>query len=425
LQLEKNYARINFLLTKKNMASSSTAVPQERSRRYEVTYVDCYGFEYYGDNGDRAKIWHESFAATEKVRETKLRRFISKRGLFDDLDKDYSRNRHKLEGFCRRGLFYKDPMERGRIWAYSLGALHLQKRHPTTFATACATPIEEKIEKDIEVDLQRSIVNHPSFRDGPDSLVPSLRKILHALSVQLPTVGYVQGMNITCGLLLIFMPEELAFWSMMTILQGSYLTRHQCDLGLENYYTPQMELLFCDLKILREMLVSRKESKPVILWLEQNDVHVEELFVKWLLTFTAGALPVSTVARIWDSFFHEGIKVLFRIIVVVLESNKKELLEARGLEDVMALWRKIVEDLYDHEYLMYHALKVRGNLFTRRTMHNETRRDLAAQGEEFRNYEIIQTGNKDTTKENGSANGSSLQRCCIVDKPDRSKNEKK
>jgi len=351
----------------------------QRAPRLSLTYEDAYGFEYYGNLGEECKKWQENFEPEIVHRREKLDKFLKNTKLLEDSAPMI--NIIKLQDLYRKGLYTKDPMERGMLWAYALGALHLQSSHPKVYSAALETELSDKTNEDIECDIRRSVVNHPRFREnGENSLVPTLRKVLRAIAAHIPLVGYVQGMNITCGTLLIFMPEELCFWSMAVILQGSRLTRHKWDLGFEHYYTPKMELLFCDLKILRELLMSRKKGREVILWLEENDVSCDHLFVKWLLTLTAGALPMTTVVRIWDSFFCEGIKVFFRIIVVVLESNKDKLLTARGIEAVMDEWKQITENLFDHEFLIKAALKVQGSEFKRRRIHTPLRLKLTAAG---------------------------------------------
>lgn len=47
----------------------------------------------------------------------------------------------------------------------------------------------------------------------------TLRRVLAAYALHNPKVGYCQGMNFLAGLLLLFMPEESAFWSLAALVE--------------------------------------------------------------------------------------------------------------------------------------------------------------------------------------------------------------
>lgn len=54
--------------------------------------------------------------------------------------------------------------------------------------------------------------------------------------------------------------------------------------------------------------------------------HMEVLAAQWLLTLLASALPICTLARVWDVFAMDGWKMLFRTVVAILRA-----LEPRAL----------------------------------------------------------------------------------------------
>lgn len=48
----------------------------------------------------------------------------------------------------------------------------------------------------------------------------SLRRVLRAFCWRNPALGYTQSLNFVAATLLIFMPEEEAFWTLVTIVEG-------------------------------------------------------------------------------------------------------------------------------------------------------------------------------------------------------------
>eukprot|EP00397_Hematodinium_sp_SG-2012_P010642 GEMP01010763.1.p1 GENE.GEMP01010763.1~~GEMP01010763.1.p1 ORF type:complete len:380 (+),score=50.62 GEMP01010763.1:141-1280(+) len=297
-----------------------------RGQSDDAFYIDGYGFEYQGESALGCQLWDERFRPTHISRQTALEQLLT-RSTPSLLKKS---DRSKFQALCRRGLF-TTAENRGLLWAHALGATDSRNSNPGEYQQKINSEISDKVRDDIECDLGRSVVNHNKFR-GENSLKTQLRRVLRALAAHYPKVGYVQGMNIICGQLLIFMDEDMAFWCMVRIFSGSPNSRHPWDLGLLHYYSPNMELLFCDLEILKQLILSRKKAAAALGAILKHDLSLDQFFVKWFLTFTAGAIPSDTTFRIWDSFFVEGIKVIFRIIVVLLERHKDEFVAAKDLE---------------------------------------------------------------------------------------------
>ena len=76
-----------------------------------------------------------------------------------------------------------------------------------------------------------------------------LRRVLVALSFKFPEVGYCQGMNFVCGMLLLLLEEEDAYWVMVTILEKHTPT----------YYSGNLLGNMADQKVLEALL---KENLP-------------------------------------------------------------------------------------------------------------------------------------------------------------------
>lgn len=52
------------------------------------------------------------------------------------------------------------------------------------------------------------------------AIIGALRRVLSAFSIYSPSIGYCQSLNYIVGMLLLFMKEEEAFWTLVTIVQN-------------------------------------------------------------------------------------------------------------------------------------------------------------------------------------------------------------
>ncbi|KAI3743408.1 hypothetical protein L1987_61117 [Smallanthus sonchifolius] len=90
-----------------------------------------------------------------------------------------------------------------------------------------SVPVPEKCKKQIEKDLPRTFPGHPALNEEGRN---SLRRLLLAYARHNPDVGYCQGMNFFAAMLLLMMPEENAFWTLVGMLDDYY----------DGYFTKEM-----------------------------------------------------------------------------------------------------------------------------------------------------------------------------------------
>ena len=72
-------------------------------------------------------------------------------------------------------------------------------------------------------DLHRTFPDNVQFRatsDEQPAVIGALQRVLSAFSVYLPAIGYCQSLNYIVGMLLLFMDEEEAFWTLVAIVQN-------------------------------------------------------------------------------------------------------------------------------------------------------------------------------------------------------------
>ncbi len=157
----------------------------------------------------------------------------------------------------------------------------------------------------------------------------SLRRVLRAYSMYDAEVGYCQGMNYITAMFLTFISEEKSFWLLVTVMNDEpYKLR---DLFGEDMAGAH-EVLFIAEKLLAQFLP--KLSKH----LEAESIHMSMFVTPWLLTAYTSTFPFDLVARVWDCFLIEGWKVLYRVMLSLLEFASKDILDLQ-FEQILNYFR--------------------------------------------------------------------------------------
>ncbi|KAI9176004.1 hypothetical protein H9P43_006368 [Blastocladiella emersonii ATCC 22665] len=87
-------------------------------------------------------------------------------------------------------------------------------------------PIYDQIEKDIG----RTYPNHVLFKDPTSPGQLQLANVLKAYAQHNPALGYTQGMNFICGLLLLHMPPEEALCTLVALMETRQFPHQDPDL---------------------------------------------------------------------------------------------------------------------------------------------------------------------------------------------------
>jgi hypothetical protein len=270
----------------------------------------------------------------------------------------------KVKRFVRKGI---PPDWRGAAWFYYAGGPAMVARHSGLYeelvrnaSNGELSPTDAEI---IERDLNRTFPDNVMFKpdpianvenadgDGSDAetlvqpetpILQSLRRVLQAFAIHNPRIGYCQSLNFLAGMLLFFMDEEKAFW-MLNIITREYLPgTHEVNLEGANV----------DLGVL---MTSVRESMPTI-WAKiggeldgsisapSNLNHSMRLppitlcLSAWFMSCFIGTLPVETTLRVWDSFFYEGSKTLFRISLAIFKVGEQEI---KAVNDPMEIFQVV------------------------------------------------------------------------------------
>jgi hypothetical protein len=154
----------------------------------------------------------------------------------------------ELEVLVRLGV----PKDlRGEVWQAFVGvkARRVERYYQDLLAQITnsdenSSDVQRKWKKQIEKDIPRTFPGHPALNEnGRDSL----RRILLAYACHNPSVGYCQAMNFFAGLLLLLMPEENAFWTLVGIIDDYF----------DGYYTEEMIESQVDQLVFEELMRER------------------------------------------------------------------------------------------------------------------------------------------------------------------------
>ncbi|KAI3949038.1 hypothetical protein MKX01_001475, partial [Papaver californicum] len=237
----------------------------------------------------------------------------------------------------RVGKYYQDLLEGSNISG--------DKDHGTSLSntsnrlgTEC-TP--ELWKGQIEKDLPRTFPGHPALdEDGRNAL----RRLLTAYARHNPSVGYCQAMNFFAGLLLLLMPEENAFWTLMAIIDDYF----------DGYYSEEMTESQVDQLVFEELM--RERLPTLVNHLDYLGVQVPWFTGPWFLSIFVNMLPWESVFRVWDVLLFEGNRVmLFRTALALMELYGPALVTTKDAGDAVTLMQSLTSSTFDSSQLVLTA----------------------------------------------------------------------
>jgi hypothetical protein len=183
---------------------------------------------------------------------------------------------------------------------------------------------------EIEKDVTRTFPGHHLFetQEGQDKI----QRILEAFAKRSDSIGYCQSMNFLAGMsILIMKNEEDAFWLLSSIVEEHCAGK----------YSKAMIELQVDNLVLEELLTDKLPDIKQHMLRHSFDSLI--VATKWFMCLFIGTLPTEvcilikiicihfckTLLRIWDMFFLQGPRVLFRAALALLILSKEELLTSR------------------------------------------------------------------------------------------------
>ncbi|KAF2318619.1 hypothetical protein GH714_009396 [Hevea brasiliensis] len=216
-----------------------------------------------------------------------------------------------------------------------------QSDSDSTVSTSDPICMPEKWKVQIEKDLPRTFPGHPALDDDGRN---ALRRLLTAYARHNPSVGYCQAMNFFAALLLLLMPEENAFWTLMGIIDDYF----------DGYYSEEMIESQVDQLVFEELV--RERFPKLVNHLDYLGVQVVWVAGPWFLSIFMNMLPWESVLRVWDVLLFEGNRVmLFRTALALMELYGPALVTTKDAGDAVTLLQSLAGSTFDSSQLVLTA----------------------------------------------------------------------
>ncbi|KAK0121573.1 hypothetical protein ONS95_009863 [Cadophora gregata] len=350
----------------------ATAAPFDETRdrygfRKKTQYISLEAYE----------AWNGPYTEYLTRRRKKWVALLKDNGLVTDRPIRFPAKSAKVKRFIRKGI---PPDWRGDAWFwYAGGPAMVSKNYGVYNALvrrAAAGDVTETDEEIIERDLNRTFPDNVKFKPDLPPLAPgevrnsqqvepetpllqSLRRVLQAFSIHNPRIGYCQSLNFLAGLLLLFMEEEKAFW-MLNIITTTYLPgTHELNLEGANV---DLGVLMSSIKDMMPQIWAKIGGELDGSSLPHSTLRLPPITLcttAWFMSCFIGTLPIESTLRVWDSFFCEGSKTLFRIALTVFKLGESEIRAVSDPMEIFQVVQTIPRKLIDCNALMEACYKRR------------------------------------------------------------------
>ncbi|XP_048716510.1 ecotropic viral integration site 5 protein homolog isoform X9 [Caretta caretta] len=190
-------------------------------------------------------------------------------------------------------------------------------------------------EKLIRRDIARTYPEHDFFKEKDSLGQEVLFNVMKAYSLVDREVGYCQGSAFIVGLLLMQMPEEEAFCVFVKLMQ---------DYRLRELFKPSMaELGLCMYQF--EYMI-QEQLPELYVHFQSQSFHTSMYASSWFLTIFLTTFPLPIATRIFDIFMSEGLEIVFRVGLAVLQMNQAELMQL-DMEGMLQHFQKVIPHQFD------------------------------------------------------------------------------
>eukprot|EP01094_Clydonella_sp_ATCC50884_P024727 TRINITY_DN6284_c0_g1_i2.p1 TRINITY_DN6284_c0_g1~~TRINITY_DN6284_c0_g1_i2.p1 ORF type:complete len:311 (-),score=106.67 TRINITY_DN6284_c0_g1_i2:104-1036(-) len=248
--------------------------------------------------------------------------------------KDTARTRN----LARMGI---PPEARGAVWACAIGnhlkldeesferlAIHsamVHQKHSNGAALSKAEAVHITNAEVIDADLPRTFGSLHLF-DESGGCNSDLRKVLVAMDLLLPDVGYVQGMSYFAAMLSLYMEPLTAFIALSNLVDRHFFRA---------LFLMDIDQIWRYLKIFDALLESN--NREVAAHFAQLGLTSDLYMIDWLFTLYSKTTPLPVAGRIWDYFLVMGEVALFDVALRLLRYFKPQLSGASFEESLRVL----------------------------------------------------------------------------------------
>ncbi|XP_042327574.1 TBC1 domain family member 10B [Sceloporus undulatus] len=300
--------------------------------------TDKYGFL----GGSQYAVALESAIPVDVARQRELKWL----DMFSHWDKWLSRRFQKVKLRCRKGI---PSSLRAKAWQLLSNSKDLLDQNPGKFEELERQPGDPKWLDVIEKDLHRQFPFHEMFAARGGHGQQDLYRILKAYTIFRPEEGYCQAQAPVAAVLLMHMPAEQAFWCLVQI----------CEKYLPGYYSAGLEAIQLDGEIFFALL--RRASPIAYRHLKRYKIDPILYMTEWFMCIFSRTLPWCSVLRVWDMFFCEGVKIIFRVGLVLLRStlgSVDKLRSCQGMYETMEKLRNLPVQTMQEDFLVHEVINL-------------------------------------------------------------------
>ncbi|EOO03913.1 putative gtpase-activating protein gyp3 protein [Phaeoacremonium minimum UCRPA7] len=388
----------------RSSAPSITNLVQGAHEQDDPDSRDRYGFKKQNQYITREQYdqWNSGYSEYLARRRKKWVQYLKESGLMTDDPGRFPPPSAKTKRFIRKGI---PPEWRGAAWFYYAGGPAILAKHSGVYdelvRRADRGEVKTIAKDDIERDLYRTFPDNVRFRRPPPpgingkatpetplhsrnpstqsanptprlpgtepEIIASLRRVLSAFAIYNPRIGYCQSLNFLAGLLLLFVEtEEQAFWLLNIItrvyLPGTHemsLEGSKVDLGVL-----MSELRTCLPGVWTKISddgsgkKSRRKDKGAPIG-DDSLPPVTLALTAWFMSCFIGTLPIESTLRVWDVFFYEGSRTLFRISLAIFKLGESEIKAMSDPMEMFGVVQSIPRRIIDANLLMETCFKRR------------------------------------------------------------------
>ncbi|XP_056894414.1 ecotropic viral integration site 5 protein homolog isoform X5 [Takifugu flavidus] len=220
---------------------------------------------------------------------------------------------------------------RAIVWQLLCNAQNMPIKDQYSELLKMTSPCEKLIRRDIA----RTYPEHEFFKEKDSLGQEVLFNVMKAYSLVDREVGYCQGSAFIVGLLLMQMPEEEAFCVFVKLMQ---------DYRLRELFKPTMaELGLCMYQF--EFMI--QEQLPELhMHFQAQSFHTSMYASSWFLTIFLTSFPLPIATRIFDIFMCEGLEIVFRVGLAILQMNQTELIQL-DMEGMLQHFQKVIPHQFD------------------------------------------------------------------------------
>ncbi|CAN0427367.1 unnamed protein product [Lampetra planeri] len=199
--------------------------------------------------------------------------------------------------------------------------------------------------RQIILDLDRSFPTHRSLMgESPEAKEgrASLFRVLSAYARYNPRIGYCQGMSYLASMLLMNMVEEDAFWALVSLLERPKY--------LAGFFHRSLDRIQRHAKVFQRLLQHR--IPKLCQHLEELGVEPLMFITPWFLTLFTSLPCWDTVLAVWDLIMLDGLNVMFRLGLSILQLLEERLLEMADVSQILPALLRVPADVSRYDVLV-------------------------------------------------------------------------